>query len=193
MIPWASTLVPIMNPGTSWRKTSGNWNASQIWMKCAPLSAASMSRMPPSQFGWLATMPTGRPPKRARHVMRLRANLGLMSSKSPSSTIERIGARANRRQVVRARGKEVQILFDRGDALGVVLELAVPHPAHFAVDLRPSELLLAHLLPGDRLHQGGPAERHRADVLHHRHVVGEPGDVRGARGSRPHHRSDLRY
>ena len=64
--------------------------ASQRLMKRAALSAESFSRMPPSCLGWLATMPTGRPPMRARQVMIVRAKRGFMSNHSPSSTIRRI-------------------------------------------------------------------------------------------------------
>ena len=67
-------------------------NASQRLTKRAALSAESFSRMPPSCFGWLATIPTGCPPKRARQVMIVFANLGLMSKYSPSSTISRISS-----------------------------------------------------------------------------------------------------
>ena len=38
----------------------------------------------------------------------------------------------------------------------------------------------------------GPGERHRAAALDHRHEVGEPRDVGGARRARPHQRRDLR-
>ena len=64
--------------------------ASQRLMKRAALSAESLSRMPASCFGWLATIPTGWPPKRARQVISVFANFGLMSNHSPSSTISRI-------------------------------------------------------------------------------------------------------
>ena len=79
-----------MKPGTSWRKSSGIPKASQRLMKRADLSAESFSRMPPSCLGWLATMPTGRPPIRAKHVMIVFANWGFMSKIWPSSTIRRI-------------------------------------------------------------------------------------------------------
>ena len=59
-------------------------------MKRAALSAESFSRMPPRCLGWLATMPTGRPPMRAKQVMIVRAKRGLMSKQWPSSTIRRI-------------------------------------------------------------------------------------------------------
>ena len=59
-------------------------------MKRAALSAESFSRMPPRCLGWLATMPTGRPPMRASAVMIVRAQRGLMSNHSPSSTMRRI-------------------------------------------------------------------------------------------------------
>ena len=72
--PHFGMIVPTQKPGTSMRNTSGTLNASQIWMKCAALSAASASRMPPACFGLFATMPAGRPPNRARHVMIGRAS-----------------------------------------------------------------------------------------------------------------------
>ncbi len=45
--------------------------------------------MPASCLGWLATIPTGWPPKRAKQVISVLANFGLMSKHSPSSTISR--------------------------------------------------------------------------------------------------------
>jgi hypothetical protein len=41
-------------------------NASQKRMKRAPLMLASMSSTPASHAGWLPTMPTTRPPRRAK-------------------------------------------------------------------------------------------------------------------------------
>ena len=58
--------------------------------------------------------------------------------------------------------------------------------------LRAAELLLADVLTRHRLDQRRPAERQRADVLHHRHEVGEARDIRGARRARADHRRDLR-
>jgi arginase family enzyme len=43
--------------------------------KRAALSAESLSRIPPSCFGWFATIPQGRPPKRAKQVMFVFAGL----------------------------------------------------------------------------------------------------------------------
>ena len=90
MIPASSTFVPTMKPGTSIRKTSGIPNALQRFTKRAALSAESLSRIPPSCLGWLATMPAGRPPKRAKQVMIVFAHCGFMSKYSPSSTTRRI-------------------------------------------------------------------------------------------------------
>src|SRR5579859_1459864 len=64
--------------------------ALQRLMKRAALSAESLSRMPPSCLGWLATIPAVRPPNRARQVMIVLAHCGLRSKYSPSSTIRRI-------------------------------------------------------------------------------------------------------
>ena len=65
MMPWRSTLVPIMKPGTSARNSSGMLNALQVQMKRAALSAESTNSTPPSWRGWLATTPTTRPSRRA--------------------------------------------------------------------------------------------------------------------------------
>ena len=65
MIPWRSTSVPIMNPGTSARKSSGMLKALQVMMKRAALSAESTNSTPPLYFGWLATIPIARPSRRA--------------------------------------------------------------------------------------------------------------------------------
>ena len=54
-------------------------NALQRLMKRAALSEESLSRIPPSCLGWLATIPAGRPPNRARQVISVFANCGLMS------------------------------------------------------------------------------------------------------------------
>ena len=90
MIPASSTFVPTMNPGTSMRNSSGMEYALQRLTKRAALSAESLSRIPPRCLGWLATIPVGRPPKRARQVMIVRAQRPLMSKYSPSSTIRRM-------------------------------------------------------------------------------------------------------
>src|SRR3954467_1450920 len=51
MMPWRSTSVPIMNPGTSARNSSGMLNALQVQMNRAALSAESTNRTPPFTFG----------------------------------------------------------------------------------------------------------------------------------------------
>ncbi len=68
-----------MKPGTSIRNTSGIANALQRLTKRAALSAESLSRIPPSCLGWLATIPAGRPPKRAKQVMIVFAHWPFMS------------------------------------------------------------------------------------------------------------------
>ena len=65
MIPSRSTWVPIMNPGTSARNSSGMLNALQVQMKRAALSEESTNSTPPLTLGWLATIPTARPSSRA--------------------------------------------------------------------------------------------------------------------------------
>ena len=65
MMPWRSTAVPIMKPGTSARNSSGTLNALQVQMKRAALSEESTNSTPPFCLGWLATMPTTLPSSRA--------------------------------------------------------------------------------------------------------------------------------
>jgi hypothetical protein len=65
MMPWRSTCVPIMKPGTSARNKSGMLNALQVQMKRAALSDESTNNTPPRCLGWFATMPTTRPSRRA--------------------------------------------------------------------------------------------------------------------------------
>ena len=66
MIPPYSCAVPGRNPGTSSKVTSGTLKQSQNRTNRAPLSDALMSRQPARWAGWLATMPTGRPPRRPK-------------------------------------------------------------------------------------------------------------------------------
>ena len=87
MMPCFSTAVPTMKPGTSCRNTSGMSKASHSHTNRAALSAAFTSRAPPSTMGWLATMPIGWPPTRARPVTMFFAHAGFMGKNSPSSTI----------------------------------------------------------------------------------------------------------
>ena len=65
MIPSRSTAVPIMNPGTSARKSSGTLKALHVQMKRAALSAESENSTPPLCLGWLATTPIASPSRRA--------------------------------------------------------------------------------------------------------------------------------
>src|SRR5262245_45278045 len=84
-MPARSTFVPTMKPATSARYTSGMLNALQSQMKRAPLSDESGNSTPPFTLGWLATMPTTRPPMRASPVMISGANNRLMSNQEPAS------------------------------------------------------------------------------------------------------------
>src|SRR5437763_6357033 len=56
MMPYRSTWVPIMNPGTSARNSSGMLNALQVQMKRAHLYAESTNSTAPLDFVWLATI-----------------------------------------------------------------------------------------------------------------------------------------
>ncbi len=86
MMPWRSTSVPIMNPGTSARNTSGRLKASHSHTNRATLSAESTNRTPPLTIGWLATMPTARPSIRPSPQTTSAANSRLISKKLSVST-----------------------------------------------------------------------------------------------------------
>src|SRR3990172_1890407 len=86
MMPWRSTWLPIMKPGTSARNSSGMLKALQSQTNRAPLSAESPKSTPPLTFGWLATIPSTRPSRRARPVISSGAKSRLTSKKLPSST-----------------------------------------------------------------------------------------------------------
>jgi len=85
MIPWRSTSVPIMNPGTSARNSSGTLNASHSQTNRAALSAESTNSTPPFCIGLLATMPTGRPSSSASPVITSGANSGIRSKNDSAS------------------------------------------------------------------------------------------------------------
>ena len=90
MIPFRSWPAPGRKPGTSTKVRIGTLKASQVRTNRAAFSDALMSRQPAKCIGWLATIPTGLPPKRAKHVMIVFAHWPFMSNHSPSSTIRRI-------------------------------------------------------------------------------------------------------
>ena len=70
-------------------------NASQNDTNRAPFCEAGMSRVPAMATGWLATMPTGRPPMVAKAVTRFGAHRSRSSSSSPSSTMARMTSRTS--------------------------------------------------------------------------------------------------
>ena len=90
MIPPCSWPTPGKKPGTSTNVTSGMLNASQKRTKRAAFTEALMSSTPASTVGCCATIPTLRPPRRAKPTMMFCAYCACTSRKSPSSTTERI-------------------------------------------------------------------------------------------------------
>ena len=69
MMPPYSCAVPGRKPGTSTKVTIGMLKQSQKRTKRAALRELSMSRQPASTIGWLATMPTVEPSRRAKPTM----------------------------------------------------------------------------------------------------------------------------
>ena len=58
---------------------------------------------------------------------------------------------------------------------------------------RTAELLLRHLLTGDRLHDVGAGDEHVRRPLGHQHEVGDRGRVHGTARARPEDQRDLRH
>ncbi len=85
-MPPHSCAVPGRKPGTSSNVMSGMLKQSQKRMKRAILFDASTSRQPASTIGLFATMPTVRPPMRAKPTTALRAKLAWTSKKLSRST-----------------------------------------------------------------------------------------------------------
>ena len=82
-----SCPVPGKNPGTSTSDTIGMLKASQKRTKRAALREALQSSTPARNFGWLATIPTDCPLKRAKPIMIFLAKSRWISRNSPLSTI----------------------------------------------------------------------------------------------------------
>ena len=77
-----------MKPDTSARKSRGILKELQVLMKRVALSEESTKSTPPLTRGWLATMPTARPPRRAKPTMISGAKSFLTSRKLPPSISE---------------------------------------------------------------------------------------------------------
>ena len=193
--------------------------ASQRLMKRAALSAESFSRMPAELTRLVGHDPDGTaahpceagddrareagldveheavvddPADHVVHVVGLAGRVGEDVQQLLVGAVDGVGGLAPRRGLLAVLGEEGQVVLDRLDALLVGLDLEVPHAGDLGVDLRAAEVLLRDVLASDGARQVRAGQRHRAATLDHRHEVGEPWDVCGARGARPHQGRDLR-
>ena len=218
MIPWRSTAVPIMKPGTSARNSSGRLNALHSQMKCAALSAMSTNSTPPFCLGWLATMPIARPSRRAKPTTSSLAQRGWTSKNDSASTSESIsalmsnglfssagmmsrigvsdaglGGRRDRRLLrPSSTGSTTASAARASMPSSSVLTSCVPHAGDAGVHPRAAHLLERDLLADDHLGHPRRAEVHRRVALAHDHDVAERGDVRAAGGARAEQHADLR-
>ena len=179
-----------------------------------------MSSVPARYAGWLATMPTGRPPSRAKpttmllrvvlvhleevavvrdrvdqvqHVVRLVRRRRHQRVERVVFAIERIVGRLARRIVEVVVGHERQQLANQRDALGVVLDGEVRDAALLVVRHRAAEVFLGDVFVRDGLDHVGTGDEHVARLLHHDDEVGDRRRVDGAAGARAHDRGDLRH
>ena len=90
MMPSCSWLTPGRNPGTSTKVTSGMLNASQVRTNRAAFSLDSISRTPANAMGWLPTIPTVMPSRRAKPHVMLVAQCWKYSKYSSLSTTSRM-------------------------------------------------------------------------------------------------------
>src|SRR2546430_13090543 len=92
-------------------------------MNRAALSAESAKRTPPFTFGWLATIPTGRPPRRAKPTMISRAKRQIGRAHVWNSSHSQIS------YAVFCLKKKTEILH-RGESCGAIIrEAAMFSPA----------------------------------------------------------------
>ena len=108
--------VPGRKPGTSSKVTSGMLNASQNRTNRAALTEASMSSVPARCAGWFATIPTRRPPSRAKPTTMFLANAAALRG-TPRRPRQRGSGRACRRadSVTAARAYRALRLRDPAD------------------------------------------------------------------------------
>ena len=179
-----------------------------------------MSRQPASTAGWLATIPTLRPGEagEADHevgrevlvhlqeapvvhhrqqelldVVGLRGVGGTRVSRSSSSRSVGSLRLRTRRLLQVVRGQVGEQLADQEEAGAVVVHREVGDAGAGVVGHGPAELLLGHLLVGDRLDDVGPGHEHVGGVLHHHVEVGDGRAVDRAPGAGPQDRGDLRH
>ncbi len=195
------------------KNTSGmpRWQHSS--MKCAPLSADSLNRMP-----LFARMPTGLPfdVREAAHERRAVARLELREVRAVDDArddlvhvvrlarvrrddpvdlvrVARGRARlAHRPRVVRPAVEVVDDLAHDAERVLVVDGVVVGDAADARVHVRAAELFGRDDLAGGRLHERRTAQEDRALVFDDDRLVGHRGHVRAAGGARAHHRGDLR-
>ena len=196
------------------RNSSGmlRWLASS--MKCAPLSALSLNRMP-----LLARMPTGKPWMWAKpqtsvcaverlelvelgavddardHVAHVvgRARIGRHDAVQLVGRIAAARAACAAPDMTRFTRLRLATMRARdAERMAVVGGVVVGHAGLPAVHVGAAEIFGAHLLAGRRLHQRRPAEEDGALIAHDDALVRHRRHIGAAGGAGAHHDRDLR-
>ena len=180
-----------------------------------------MSSVPARYAGWLATMPTGRPPSRAKPTtMLLRVVLVHLEEVAVVGDrvdqVEHVVRLVRRRRHQRCRALRPRDRADRRSALRggssrllsgmndsssrisamhsrVVFDGEVRDAALLVVRHRAAEVFLGDVLVRHGLDHVGAGHEHVARLLHHHDEVGDRRRVDRAAGARAHDRGDLRH
>src|SRR6266436_1018722 len=168
--------------------------ALQSQMKRAPLSEESTMRTPPLTLGWLATMPTARPPRRANPVMISWAKSRLISKKEPASTAPLgLAGFAGRRPLFVGGRHEGEIALGELDRLFVGGGEDVPAARHRAVHARAAQVLERDLLAHGHLDHARRADIEARFSVHHDHAVGQRREIRRSGRRRSEEDAHLRH
>ncbi len=179
-----------------------------------------MSSAPARTAGCCATMPTLRPPSRAKPVRMFGAQPGWISRicavvddelddlmhvvwlarvvrddpiQRGVLPIDRIRRRSPRRVVEIVLWQVPEDPPREAERLRFVVGRDVRNPAARRVGRRPTKRLRVDVLVGDGLHDVRPGDEHVARALDHDREVGDRRGVHRPAGTRAHHQRQLRY
>ena len=194
---------------------------SQKRTKRAALIEELMSSTPAKKAGWLATIPTGRPSKRAKPDQRIFFGIVLLHLEEVAvvddashnvldviglvalggddhieclvGAVDGVGRLLTRRVLQVVGGQEAEQLANHRKALGVVMRQKVSYAALAVVRRGAAELVFGDLFVSDGLDHVRARDEHVTGLVDHQDKVGHSRRVDGAAGTRSHDGRDLRH